>query len=149
MKTPPWYREAVARHGAEIAAGTDNGKAVAAVITAITAHPEFLEDMVGRDLARWVREHESSGDLFQASLFPLIPASMRVSPRKSVKVARMTAAELDKARRMLLNRTQNAIDGADRERAEFTDFYDQVRPLLKGGLTVSEVLSQLAAQKAA
>jgi len=150
MSKPPWYREAIARHGAELAADGDRHvRAVADVIAVIGEHPEFLEDLVGRDLGRWVREHESSGDLFQASLFPLIPVTMQVAPARFVKTAAMTAADLDKAQRMLMSRTQNAIDGADRERAEFAGFYEQVRPLLKGDLTVSEVLTQLAAEKAA
>lgn len=149
MKTPDWYRQAIAEQGALAAAGGDHGKAVASVIAAISAHPEFLPDMIGRDLGRWVKEHESSGDLFQASLFPLIPVTMPVTPSKSVKVSQMTGPDLDNARSMLWNRTQNTIDGADRSREAFAVFYDRVRPLLKDGLTVTEVIGQLAAGKAA
>jgi hypothetical protein len=149
VKTPDWYREAIAKHGAEIAAGTDNGNAAAAVIAAIAGHPEFLEGIVDRDLAKWVKEHESSGDLFQASLFPEIPATMRVTPNRSLKVSLMTGGDLDNAKSMLWNRTQNSMDGAGRERDVFAAFYERVRPLLKGELTVSEVLSRLAAVKAA
>ena len=150
MKTPDWYREAIAGQGAVLAANADRrSRAVAAVVAAIHAHPEFLEEMVSRDLGKWVRDHESSGDLYQAALFPLIPVRMRTTPRKSVRVAKMTAADLENARAMLMAQTQNAINGADKKRAQFLEFYYQVHPLLKGELTVSAVLGQLATSKAA
>lgn len=150
MKTPDWYREAIAAQGALLAANADRRpRAVAAVIAAIQAHPEFLEEMVGRDLGKWVRDHESSGDLYQAALFPLIPVRMRTTPSKLVRVAKMTASDLEKAKAMLMAQTQNAINGADKKRAQFLEFFDQVHPMLKGDLTVADALSQLAARKAA
>lgn len=157
MNTPDWYRQAVADHGARVLGGSENrAAACAAVAMAIQAHPEFAADlaaaMADRDIARWVREHESSGDLFQTALFPLMPASMRTTPAKSVKVADMTGPDLDNAKAMLWNRTKNQMEGAEeaanRERAAFSRFYDQVRPLLTGDLTVADVLGRLAAQPA-
>lgn len=154
MKIPDWYREAVAKHGAEVLAGTETrAEAVGAVIAAINGHPEFLDDLAGKDVDKWVKEHESSGDLFQAGLFPEIPVTMRVTPSKSLKVALMTGADLDNAKRMLYARTQNAIDGAkesaEHERAVFLAFYDKVRPLLSDDMTVKDAITRLAAQKAA
>lgn len=150
MKTPDWYREAIADQGALLAANADrHSRAVSAVIAAIHAHPEFLEDLVGKDLGNWVRDHESSGDLYQAALFPLIPVRMRITPQKSVRVSKMTASDLDNAKAMLMAQTQNAIKGAGKKQVQFLEFYDQVHPLLNGSLTVAEVLGQLAADKAA
>lgn len=153
MSSPDWYRAAIADHGAKILGAAENkAAATAAVAALIQAHPEFVAElaaaMAGRDIARWTREHESNGDLFQTALFPLMPASMRVAPTRSVKVADMTAEDLKHAKNMLWARTENAINGAKeaakRERDAFTRFYDQVRPLLGGDLTVADALRQLS-----
>lgn len=80
--------------------------------------------------------------------FPAVPARMRITPTKSADIESMDAEQLDHARNMLLARTQNAIEGAtaaaEHERQVFMAFYTKVRPLLKGDLTVSDVLEQLA-----
>jgi hypothetical protein len=154
VKTPDWLKTAVAEHAANVLAGTEQrAGANAAVAAAITGHPEFLAEraaaLADQQVARWLKEHESSGDLFQAALFPLLPASMRTTPKKSAAVASMTGRDLDNAKAMLWNRTQNAKDGADRERATFSAFYDRVRPLLKDDRTVGEVLAVLASGNAA
>jgi hypothetical protein len=96
----------------------------------------------------WVSAHRSSGDLFQASLFPGIPAVMHTSPGRAMATADMTAADLDKARSMLLTRTRNARTSADKAAKDFNAFYKQVRPLLEGDRTVEDALAKLAAKAA-
>jgi hypothetical protein len=149
---PEWYKAALAASGI-----APRAEAEAAIAAVIREHPEYVSGLIARDAhretSRWLDAHASSGDLLQASLFPDLPARMRVTPNKTVEVGAMTAADLDKARNILLAQTQNAIDGAtdaaERKRAVFTDFYDQVRPLLKPGRTVRDVMPDLATSKAA
>jgi hypothetical protein len=149
VKTPDWYREAVAEHGAKVLDGTEDGHAAAEAVAAVLlAHPEHLAALAARDVAKWVKERESSGDLFQAALFPLLPASLYTAPKVSVRVSAMTAADLDKARNMLWNRTRHALEGAERQREIFSGFYDRVRPLLKGDKTVADALGEIAAKAA-
>jgi hypothetical protein len=61
----------------------------------------------------------------------------------------MTAHGLDMAKNILMARTKNQIDGAkeaaEHEREVFMAFYRKVRPLLKDGLTVRDVLGQISA----
>jgi hypothetical protein len=154
VKTPDWYRLAIADHGAKVLAGTEQrAQASAAVAAVLIAHPEHIAELAAtladRDVAAWVREHQSSGDLFQTALFPLLPASMRTTPKRSASVASMTGPDLDNAKAMLWNRTENAKNGAERERAEFAAFYDRIRPLLDGDLTVGDVMPRIAAENAA
>lgn len=155
MKILPWLASAVAENCALVLeAKQTRAEADAAVIAVIRKHPEFL-DQLGAALGvrlngRWISEHSASGDLFQTQMFPDLPAVMRVAPKKAVALADMTAADLDHAKNMLWNRTENqmsgAKEGAERERAAFSRLYDRVRPLLSGEKTVSEVLAELAAK---
>ena len=153
MKTPAWLKSAVAQNGADVLdAKKTRAEADAAVAKAVAGHPEFLAGLsaalASRLLGKWVGEHASSGDLFQAQMFPDLPATLRVSPKKASEVASMTAGDLDKARNILWARTENQVNGtkeaAERERRAFSDFYDKVRPLLTGDKTVSDALKQLA-----
>ena len=154
MKTQQWLNEAIAREGARVLDGAiTRAEADRVIIDAITAHPEYVAEMVAalgvRLLSKWVTEHASSGDLFQAGLFEDLPAVLRVAPQRTAPVSDMTAADLDKARNMLWTRTENAMNGvreaAERERAAFARFYDVVRPQLSGDLTVRDVLNRIAA----
>lgn len=149
MSAPAWYREAVAAYGERVAAGTvteaQAGHAIAAILA---GHPEFLAAIAGRDVGKWAKAH-GQGDLFQEALFPAIPAVMSVSPGVKVRVADMTAADLEKAKVMLTVRTRNAERAAVRERREFGRFYRAVRPLMTDGVTVADAVAQLAAQFAA
>lgn len=155
---PEWLKAAIAAHCAPAANGAaSRTDAEARVAQAIREHAEFVEDLIAacshREVGRYLNSHASSGDLLQASLFPELPARMRISPSLSKEVAAMTSADLAKARRLLFAQTQNAINGAtdaaERKRAVFQSFYDQVKPLLIPGATVRDVIPQLAAVKAA
>jgi hypothetical protein len=155
MKTPDWYRQAVAEHGAHVLDGTKTrAEASAAVAALIQAHPEHVADLAAgeadRDIARWVRERQSNGDLFQTALFPMLPVSMQTTPSRTAAVSGMTARDLDNARAMLWNRTENQMNGAkdaaERERSAFDEFYGTVRPLLTGGKTVADVIADLTAK---
>jgi len=154
MKKPPeWLSEARAAHGARFLAGTETrSEAEAAVAAAILAHPEYLAEQAAvagaAQVAAWVKANASCGDLFQAALFPRIPALMQVSVGNAMWTAEMTGGDLDNARAMVLARTRNAREAADRARKDFTAFYRQVRPLLSGDRTVTEVLAELAAKAA-
>lgn len=158
MKTPPWLAEEIARQGAGVLDGSvKRASADAAVIATTRKHPEFLDELGAalavRLLGKWVSEHTSSGDLFQAGLFEDLPAILRVAPQRTAAIADMTGADLDKARNMLWNRTEHQMNGAreaaERERAAFSRLYDRVRPLLADGKTVGDVLAALAAEDAA
>lgn len=157
MKTPQWLATAVADSGVNVLGGSANrAEAEAAVIAATRDHPEFLAElgaaMAVRLLGKWIGEHESGGDLFQTQMFPGLPAAMRVAPKRSTLVADMTAEDLDHAKNMLWARTKNQMDGAreaaEHEREVFMAFYGKVRPLLSGGLTVSEAIGRLAERAA-
>lgn len=153
MKYPDWLGITVAEHAAKVLGGErQRAEANTAVTAAILAHPEFIADraaaLADQQVAAWLREHESSGDLFQAALFPLLPASMRTTPKRTAHVTSMTGRDLDNAKAMLWNRTKNSMDGAEKERAEFAAFYDRVRPLLADGRTVADALAELAGKAA-
>jgi len=152
MRNPPaWLREACAEHGAKFLAGTETrAEADAALTAVILARPEYLAEQAAVEasarVAAWVKVNASSGDLFQVSLFPRIPVLMQVSVGPPVRTADMTAAELDKAKSILLARTRNAREAADRDAEDFTAFYDRVRPRLGGGKTVKDALAELATE---
>jgi hypothetical protein len=157
MKTPPWLATAIAGNGAAVLGGQKTrAEADADVIKTVNDHPGYLADLGATEalrlLGRWVAEHTSGGDLFQAQMFPDLPATLRVTPKKASEVASMTAHDLDSARNILWARTENQMNGAreaaERERAAFLAFYDKVRPLLADGKTVGEVLPGLAAKDA-
>ena len=152
-KPPEWLRAAVAASAAMVISGDrQQADATAAVKAEILARPEFLDEMASvlaaAQVGNWVRVHRSSGDLFQASLFPGIPAVMHTSPRDAMPTADMTARDLDKARSMLLTRTRNVRTSADRAAKDFNAFYRQVRPLIDKGGTVGDALAELAAKAA-
>jgi hypothetical protein len=138
MKAPAWYREAVASHGERVASGTEDiADAVKAVAAELAGHPEFLASIAGRDVGNWAKKH-APVDLFHAALFPAIPAYMTVAPDLKVRTADMTAADLEKAKRMVMTRTGNAARAARRQRKAFAEFYNAVHLLVKDGMTVGE-----------
>jgi hypothetical protein len=147
MSTPAWYREAVALHGERTASGSETREeASAAMAVLLAAHPEFLAEIGGRDVAKWTRKH-APVDLFASALFPMIPAYLPVSPTTSARTEDMTYAELEKAKRMVLTRTGNMARTARVQRKAFTEFYNLVRELVKSGMTVGEATARLAAQE--
>jgi hypothetical protein len=155
MKTPQWLAEKIAETGVQVLDGRMTRTAGdSAIAAAVDAHPLHCT-MLGRadgaaQFARWLREHASTGDLFQSALFPDLPAVMRVAPKRSIPVNDMTGEELDHAKNMLWARTENMINGAEesakREQVAFARLYDKVRPLLTGELTVGDVLDGLMGQ---
>lgn len=152
-RAPDWLKEARAEHGARVVAGTETpAEAEAAVTAVITAHPEYLAEQAAvlarAHVAAWVRVNASSGDLFQAGLFPRIPAMLPVSVGRTMRTLDMTLAELENARAMVMTRTRNVREAADRDRKEFLAFYRQVKPLLADGGTVGDALADLAARAA-
>jgi hypothetical protein len=154
VKNPPdWLRTAVADHAARaLSGGRTEAEAATAVTLAILARPEFVEEMAAvlavAQVSAWVKSHRTSGDLFQASLFPGVAAVMHVSVRREMATADMTAADLEKAKNMLLARTRNSRTSADRQQKDFMAFYKQVRPLLAGDRVVADALADLAAKAA-
>jgi hypothetical protein len=157
VKPPNWLAEIIAAHGARVLDGkATRADGDAAVMAAVRDHPEFGTQLAAALAAglfgRWLREHTSSGDLFQAQPFPGLPTSMLVGVARPLPVHAMTAADLDHAKNMLHARVDNAIKGAtealEKERATFDAFYEQVYPLLKGDKTVADVLPELAAKAA-
>lgn len=157
MKTPQWLTEEVARHGADVLDGSaSRAGALAALTAVISGHPECIADLAAayaeRELAKWLRANiAGTPTSSQLLLFPEMPLRMRVAPDKSIEVAAMTSADLDHAKNMLWARTKNQIKGAkeaaEHEREVFTDFYDQVHPLLTGDLVVADIL--IAIERAA
>lgn len=149
MRTPAWYREAVAAHGERVATGAeDPAEAAKAVAALLAEHPEFLAAIAGRDVGKWAEQH-GQGDLFAAALFPAIPALMTVSPGVKMPTADMTARDLEMAKVMLTVRTRNAEHAAKRERQEFSKFYRAVKPLLADGARVADAVARLASKSAA
>jgi hypothetical protein len=157
VKTPQWLAQKIAETGVLVLDGKmSRAEADAAVIAATREHPEYGEELAAASIValfgRWLRDHSSSGDLFQAQMFPGLPAVLVVAPKRKVGVADMTRADLDHAKNMLYARTGNAIDGAKKaaeaERAAFDAFYDKVCPLLTDGKTVGDVLGALASEGA-
>jgi type II secretory pathway component PulF len=73
---------------------------------------------------------------------------MQVSVGHKMRTADMTLADLENARAMVLARTRNAREAADRDRKDFIAFYKQLKPLLADGGTVGDALADLAAQAA-
>jgi hypothetical protein len=154
-KAPEWLKAAVADSGAQVLTGDrPQAEAAAAVKAAILARPEFIDEMAAvlaaSQVGFWVKAHRSSGDLFQAGLFPGIEPVMFTSPGRSMATLDMTLADLKKARSMLLTRTQNAKAAADKAQKDFAAFYRKVRPLLEAdpGRTVEQALAELAAKAA-
>lgn len=154
MKNAPgWLKEARAEHGARVVAGTETTADAEAALTAvIVSHPEYLSQqaaVLARDhVAAWVKVNASSGDLFQDGLFPRLPVLMQVSVGRKMRTADMTLADLENARAMVLARTRNAREAADRDRKDFVAFYKRVKPLLADGGTVGDALADLAVKAA-
>jgi len=155
MKNAPgWLKEARAEHGARVVAGTETAaEAEAAVTAAILAHPEYLSEQAAvlarAHVSAWVKVNASSGDLFQAGLFPRIPAMLPVSVGHTMRTADMTLANLEKAKSMVLTRIKNVREAADRDRQDFIAFYRKVKPLLtESGGTVGDALADLAVKAA-
>lgn len=153
MKPPNWLAEVMAEQGDLVLRGKKTrAEADQAVAAATLGHPEFGEGLgIASALGmfgKWVRGHASSGDLFQAQMFPGLPVTLLIAPKTEKPVADMTGEELDHARNMLHARTSNAIRGARAsamaERETFDGFYGQVRPHLKDGLRVSDVMGKVA-----
>jgi hypothetical protein len=157
VKPPQWLAEKLAEQGTRVLHGKrPRAEADASIAAAVREHPEFGEQLAVslalRLFGKWIRKNASSGDLFLSEPFPGLPTSMLIAPKKPVTVADMTAEDLDKARHMLYARTGNQVSGATKaaeaERKAFDAFYDKVRPLLKDGKTVADVLADLAAKAA-
>ncbi len=158
MKPPQWLAEKIAEQGTRVLHGKRHrAEADAEIAAAVRDHPEFGEQLAAslalRLFGKWIRKNASSGDLFLAEPFPGLPASMLIAPKKAVPVADMTGADLDKAKRMLYTRTENAVSGAkkaaEQEQAAFDAFYNRVRPLLANGKTVGDALTEIASGRAA
>jgi hypothetical protein len=152
-KPPEWLKEARAEHGARVVAGTETtADAEAAVTTVILTHPEYLGEQAAvlarAHVAAWVKVNASSGDLFQAGLFPRVPVLMQVSVGRKMRTADMTLADLENARAMILARTRNAREAADRDKRDFLAFYKQMKKLLADGGTVGDALADLAVKAA-
>lgn len=155
MKKPDWYAEEVAGLGQLVLDGVSTRAQALDILAArIRKHPEYIASLVTadaeRELSGWLKANGTEDDASsQLDLFPGLPRRMRIAPTKSAEIASMTAEDLDHARNMLLARTQNAIDGAtsaaEHERAVFMAFYERVRPLLRDGLTVGDVLKRIEA----
>jgi hypothetical protein len=150
---PDWLKEARAEHGARVVAGTETtADAEAAVTAVILAHPEYLGEQAAvlarAHVAAWVKVNASSGDLFQAGLFPRVPVLMQVSVGHTMRTADMTLENLENAKSMVLARTRNVREAADKDRKNFLAFYRQVKPLLSDGGTVGDALADLAAKAA-
>lgn len=150
---PDWLKEARAEHGARVVAGTETvAEAELAVTVVIVSHPEYLSEQAAvlarAHVAAWVKVNASSGDLFQAGLFPRLPVLMTVGVDRKMRTADMTLADLENARAMMLARTRNAREAADRDRKDFLAFYRQVKPLLADGGTVGDALADLVAKAA-
>jgi hypothetical protein len=60
----------------------------------------------------------------------------------------MTLADLENARAMILARTRNAREAADRDKRDFLAFYKQMKKLLADGGTVGDALADLAVKAA-
>lgn len=151
---PDWLRESIAEHGVKFLAGAETrAEADAAVTAVILVHPGYLAEVAAvqaaAHVAAWVKANASSGDLFQVALFPRIPVLMQVNVGPPVRTADMTASQLDKAKSIILARTRNQREAADRDAEDFTAFYDRVRPRLKDGKTVKDVLAEIAVEDAA
>jgi hypothetical protein len=153
VKKPAWYAAEVAKFGQIVLDGESaRADALTLLIAQIRSHPEYVADLIAADaekeLSGWLRANAAEDAPTQLDLFPGLPHRLRIAPTKSAEVASMTAEDLDHAKNMLWARTQNQMDGAteaaEHERTVFAAFYDKVRPLLKGDLTVSDVLEQLA-----
>jgi hypothetical protein len=153
VKKPQWYVTQVAKFGQIVLDGeSTRADALTLLVAQIRSHPEYIADLIAadaeRELSKWLAANAAEVATSQLILFPEMPLRMRVTPVKDEEVAAMDARQLDNAKHILWATTQNAMDGAteaaERKRAVFADFYDRVRPLLKGDLTVSDVLEQLA-----
>lgn len=149
MNYPQWYREAVAVLGERVALGKmTKADAARSLGERLAEHPEFLADIAGRDVGKWAEKH-GQGDLFAEALFPAIPAMMTVAPTVKMRTGDMTLRDLEMAAVMLRVRTGNSINSAMKERRDFRRFYRAVKPLLKDGGTVAEIMPRLASEMAA
>jgi hypothetical protein len=152
---PEWLKQARAMYGARFLAGAETkAEADAAVTAEILAHPEYLAERAAVEAAAhvtaWVKVNASSGDLFQASLFPDIPVLMQVrAAGPMIRTADMTLADLENAKSIVLARTRNSRESADRARKDFTAFYKAVKPHLTEGRTVADALAEIATERSA
>jgi hypothetical protein len=151
---PGWLKEARAEHGARFLAGRETrAEADAAVTAVIIAHPEYLSGLAAvqgaAHVGAWVKVNATSGDLYQSELFPSIPVFMQVSVGRPMRTSDMTLTDLENARAMILARTRNARESADKARREFTAFYKQVKPHLTEGRTVADALAEIATEREA
>jgi hypothetical protein len=151
---PEWLKQARAEHGARYLDGSETrAEADAAVAAVILAHPEYLAEQAAvwaaAHVASWVKVNATSGDLFQSELFPRIPVFMQVSVGRPMRTADMTLAELENARAIVMARTRNSRESADRARKDFTAFYKQVKPHLTDGKTVADALAEIAMEREA
>jgi hypothetical protein len=154
VKKPEWYAADIAKEGQRVLDGASTrADALALLTVAVRAHPEYVAALIAadteRELSRWLAENGTAAPVSQLPLFPELPGRMRVTPTRYAAVEAMTAHDLDMAKKILTARADNAIKGAteaaEHEKAVFGDFYDKVRPLLSGDLTVGDVLGKLDA----
>jgi hypothetical protein len=151
---PEWLKQARAEHGARFLAGAETrAEADAAVTAAILGNAGYLAEQAALQgaahVAAWVKVNATSGDLFQSELFPRIPVFMQVSVGRPKRTADMTLADLENARAIVLARTRNSRESADRARKDFTAFYKQVKPHLTDGKTVADALAEIATEREA
>lgn len=83
----------------------------------------------------------------QRSLFPLVPIKLRATPGRYRPTPFMSGHELDMAKKVWMNKTKHAIEGAEAEQARLNAFYNKVRPLISDTETVAQALRKLAAKQ--
>jgi hypothetical protein len=157
MNVPAWLADLTAEIGAQRLDGTmTRQEAITTLRDKIAAQDDqpltlgILADFAGRALDSWHRAHlhqapASRNSEVQSELFPDLPARLYIRPGFAKALILCTAHDWDMARRVLENRTENAIKGAREDWAQFDAAYQRVRPLLGGDLTTAEIAEDLRA----
>jgi hypothetical protein len=155
MKLPDWLHDLTEDLGvARLAGDITRQEAVTTLRDKIVGQDDrslidgVLADFSGRVVDAWYRAHQhapatGSQAHVQTELFPDLPPRLHIRPGILKAPIDFTAHDWDTAREMVRARTQNAIDGAEADRAQFEAAYAQIRHLLSGSLTTADVADGL------
>jgi hypothetical protein len=83
----------------------------------------------------------------QATLFPFVPVKLKATVSRWRPTPFLTGHELDMAKNILENKIKHSVEGSQAELANFTKFYEAVRPLIGDQETVAVALGKLTAKR--
>lgn len=148
MKTPNWFRAALAEQTPRLMAGdTTRTDAITAIKErALLEHDDLpgavWSDFIDRHLSAWEKQHRPQGvgeESYQGELFPELPGWVETGIGKRTHQSVMNAHDWDAGLKQAETKADNVQGYLDR----FRTAYDQVRPLFKDEIeTTAEAMAR-------